>query len=335
VKSRLDTLLTRSPADARLRRALVIAGFFTIPMLGALDWVTGAELSFSIFYLLPLFLVSWYGGQRTGVVASLLAALTWLLADVLAGHHYSETWMPYWNMGVRLGIFLVTSLLLARLVELQRRRRLLERMFFHDLLNLAGSLRGFAELLQDEVVRNRQEIAGLLERTADRVVEEIEAQRVFSEAESGELELTLEETSGHVLLQTLASIYAFHSTAENRRILLGECTPVAIVTDQTLLIRVLGNLLKNALEATPPGGDVTLTCRQQGDELVFAVHNPGEIPPGLREGLFKGASSKGRGRGLGLRSSLQLVKVLGGVIRFESGANDGTTFFVRLPASRQ
>jgi len=332
VRALWDTLLVKSSSDFPSRRALVAAGFLSIPVVGVVDWLTGSELSFSFFYLLPIFLVSWYGGFHASLSASLFAAFTWLLADDLAGRRYSEAWIPYWNMSVRFGIFLVTGVLLARLVEQQRRRRLLEQMFFHDLLNLAGSLRGFAELLQDENIPDRQGVAGLLEQTADRVIEEIEAQRLLTAAESGEIELQLEVTSGKLLLQTLASIYRFHPTAASRSIVLGECCDGMLVTDQTLLIRVLGNLLKNALEATPSGGEVALSCRQAERGLVFDVHNAGMIPDAIRGRMFRGGSTKGEGRGFGLWSSLLLVKALSGEIIVESSRGTGTTLSVSLPS---
>jgi len=311
---------------------MIAAGFSSIPLLGVLNWLTGEEISFSIVYLLPIYLIAWHGGLALGLTASTLAAVTWLAADDLSGHVYSVAWYPYWNMLVRFGFFLVTTLLVVRLVQSQSRRRFLERLFFHDLLNLAGSLRGFAELLQDETVPDHKEVAVLLERTADRIIEEIETQQVVSSAESGELVLQPEHTSGCLLLQNLVSIYRFHPCAEGREIVLTSCPERDFVTDQGVLIRILGNLLKNALEATPRGGRVELACYPDERGLEFQVRNPGAIPEAVHEHLFSGSfSTKGAGRGMGLNSIRLLVAALQGEVEILSNTETGTCFMVRIP----
>jgi len=311
---------------------MIATSFFSIPLLGVLNWLTGEEISFSIVYLFPIYLIAWHGGLTLGIGASVLAAVTWLVADDLAGHVYSVAWYPYWNMLVRFGFFLVTTLLVVRLVQSQRRRRLLERLFFHDLLNLAGSLRGFAELLQDDTLPDRTEIVQLLERTADRIIDEIETQQVVSSAESGELLLQAEPTSSCLLLQNLVSIYRFHPCAEGREIVLTSCPERDFVTDQGLLIRILGNLLKNALEATPRGAKVELACYPDERGLEFQVRNPGEIPAPVRERLLEGGfSTKGAGRGMGLNSIRTLVVALKGEVEVHSSSETGTCFVVRVP----
>jgi signal transduction histidine kinase len=88
-------------------------------IIGALDWATGVEISFSIFYLLPIGLAVWMGSGTAGVVASVFAALVWLTLDILGNKAgYSHPYIPYWNALVRLGFFLVTTVLLIRLRQM-------------------------------------------------------------------------------------------------------------------------------------------------------------------------------------------------------------------------
>lgn len=94
---------------------IATVSILTTALLGAVDVATGYELSFSIFYLLPVALASWYGGRRAAVVACVLAAATWLLADNLAGRPYTHPFIPLWNAAVRLGFFTVTAVLLVSL----------------------------------------------------------------------------------------------------------------------------------------------------------------------------------------------------------------------------
>jgi len=115
-----------------------------------LDYQTGTELSFSIFYLIPVSAAAWYGGRRQGVGLSLVGGAAWLLSDQLSGHRYSVTLILYWNALVRLGFFVITALLLAALRD---KMGLEERVARTDPLTGAWNSRGFFELAQREIAR--------------------------------------------------------------------------------------------------------------------------------------------------------------------------------------
>lgn len=83
--------------------------------IGTLDYITGFELSFSIFYILPIAIAAWYGGRIPGIFLSIFSALTWFMADMTSGHTYSHNAILVWNTLVRLGLFSVISLLLTRI----------------------------------------------------------------------------------------------------------------------------------------------------------------------------------------------------------------------------
>jgi hypothetical protein len=67
-----------------------VVGFFLIAVVGLLDFLTGYEISFSLFYLIPISLVVWFAGRRLGVTASIVGAMVELMADILSGVHYSQ-----------------------------------------------------------------------------------------------------------------------------------------------------------------------------------------------------------------------------------------------------
>ena len=312
-----------------------VVSLLAIPLLGFCDLISGLDLSFSIFYLVPIYWLTWRYGLLPGIFASLLAAAVWLSAEVLGGQTYQLAWAPYWNMCVRLVLFLSTAVLLDKVKTNMERRRLLERLFFHDLLNLTGSLRGFAELLQDNRLHDKVAVTQLLAETTERIIDEIETQRIISAAESGDLAVEYEYLQTQPFLEMLLSIYRHHHCAENRTLTLVE--PVhnfLLKSDQELLTRILGNLIKNALEATPEAGTVRIDCRSGGEETIFSINNPGEMPKELQTRVFRGGgTTKGRGRGLGLRSIRLLVGALGGKIDLVSNTAEGTTFLLRLPVA--
>ena len=72
-------------------------------LLGFADYATGWELSFSIFYLLPVTLAVLMNGRALGIAISAVSAVVWALADLAAGNVYRSALYPIWNTLVRLG----------------------------------------------------------------------------------------------------------------------------------------------------------------------------------------------------------------------------------------
>ncbi len=91
------------------------------------DYLTGYEISFSVFYLLAVFLAVWSVGKEFGVIISLLSTITWLAADLTAGAQYTNPLVPIWNAMIVLSFYLVVVWLLAKLrslyAELEERVR--------------------------------------------------------------------------------------------------------------------------------------------------------------------------------------------------------------------
>jgi diguanylate cyclase (GGDEF)-like protein len=107
-------LSARSPTQLALISLLIVA------IVGTADHLTGYELSFSIFYLIPVALGSWYAGSRVGIFVCIISAATWFAVDYTSGHQYSHSSIPFWNAGVRTGFFVITAILLVRLRDALR-----------------------------------------------------------------------------------------------------------------------------------------------------------------------------------------------------------------------
>ncbi len=107
-----------------------------------------------------------------------------------------------------------------------------------------------------------------------------------------------------------------------------------IDTDKTLLSRIIGNLVKNALEAEKAGAVITISCRKIESGAAFLVLNPGQMPDDSRLQVFQRSfSTKGAGRGLGTYSILLLTeKYLKGKVSFTTGPG-GTEFKAEYPDS--
>lgn len=218
----------------------------------------------------------------------------------------------------------------------EKRRRALERIFLHDVLNTAAGLDGLAGLVAKLVPQSEQtnEIVSLLKDTTQDLIAGIEAQRQLAEAEDGELAVEVSEFGSLALLRELALRFRRSSEARLQAIAIHPgCRDTPMATGRSLLRRVLENLVKNAVEASAPGDTVETACREDGDEVEFRVRNRAVMPEDVRLQIFqRNFSTKGRGRGLGVYSvKLLTERYLGGSVRFHSAEGEGTTFWVRCP----
>ncbi len=214
----------------------------------------------------------------------------------------------------------------------EHRRQMLERIFFHDIMNVVGSIKGFTELLQLQGNSDPGKIYQQIHEAAEQVIGEVEAQRMLSDAEHGRLELKQELCSSQDILQRLVRLYEKHKASVLRSLeIAGAAGNHYLLTDQSLVLRILGNMVVNALEAASAGETVTLDCRLKGKEVVFSVSNPGLVPDEVRPEIFRRTySTKGPGRGLGTYSMRLLSSLLQGEVSFAC-ENDQTTFFLNLP----
>ncbi len=130
-----DRLFRRTP-----RTVIIVISVLLVGAVATLDSATGSELSFSIFYLLPVSLAAWYVGGWSGPTISVLAAGTWFAIDAIDGGVYSSPFIPYWNAAVRLGFFVLVA---ALLTNLHRHLRMEEKLARIDGLTGVMSGRSF------------------------------------------------------------------------------------------------------------------------------------------------------------------------------------------------
>ena len=91
-------------------KGIILAlGVVFTAILGVMDYWTGWETAFSVFYLLPVLFVTTYGGRWSGIVVALASAGMWLYADHLLGTLYSKPFLPYWNALMRFGFFIIVA----------------------------------------------------------------------------------------------------------------------------------------------------------------------------------------------------------------------------------
>lgn len=238
---------------------------------------------------------------------------------------------PFRHEGLSFTVFAAAD------ISHEKRRRVLERIFFHDVLNTAGGVRTLAELMAESSPSEFANLTKLLNRCSERLIDEILSQRDLAAAESGDFRLHLTGCSLKAFLETAVGLCAAHETAKDRKIVLDPGVPAdSIVTDQSLLMRVVGNMIKNALEAEPVGGGIGVGAEKvEGGRFALWVRNPAVMPRRVQLQIFQRSfSTKGEGRGLGTYSiKLLTERFLGGKASFTSREGAGTEFRVTIPGS--
>ncbi len=216
-----------------------------------------------------------------------------------------------------------------------KRRRALEKIFFHDVLNTAGNLRGFSTLLLEaQDPQEIKEYTTYISEMTERLIEEIQSQKDLLAAENDELVVEKQIFSTMPTLERLKKFFEKQRIAKGKNILIDpQSEQITFQTDGTLVRRVITNMLKNALEASKEGETVTIGVKQTEEGVDFYVHNPAYIPFKIQSQIFnRNFSTKGANRGLGTYSMRLLTeKYLKGKVYFETDKEKGTTFHAVLP----
>ena len=221
---------------------------------------------------------------------------------------------PIFDEGKKYAIVLLIDL------TTDNRELMMERIFFHDVINLAGAMNTLVDCVENS---NREEMMAVIKDVSSQLMEELTSQKNLIYAQKGIL-----ETHNSILIakETLQKIHEELSKVAMNRFSVNlivdtQLSDEQIEEDPVLLHRVLLNMIKNACEASRPGEYVIIGGYSTDDRVVFSVHHNGVIPDDIKSHKFiNGNSSKGAGRGLGTYS----IKLLGenylnGKVWFTSG----------------
>jgi len=228
-------------------------------------------------------------------------------------------------------------------VALEQMREDLTHMIIHDLRNPLGSIMSGMQLIHTAFVEHDDtlpvmQLLRIAIRSGQKMYRLIDSLLDLGRLESGETELKKTfvgpELLAHEAIEQIQPLALNKEQALAARVVPG--LP-EVFADRDLILRVLTNLLENAVKFTLEEGRITLSIEQVGEEVLFAISDTGlGIPPEHRQRIFdrftRLESAEGiRGTGLGLAFCKLAVEAHGGRIWVESERGHGATFYFTLP----
>lgn len=336
--------------NERSKLFLITLSLGLVLLLGGLDYLTGPEISVPIFYLIPISLATWFGGSWVGVGVSLVSAIIGLCLDLILRPSFSHPAIPYWNMLARLSLFLIVTYILAKLKTAQYLREELHHFILHDLGTPLGTIILALSILQsdanDEITGTERRMLVQSALTSGQWMSTLISSLLnLSRLEDGRMPLQISEIAVKELVELSLAQVALQ--AEHNQLTLAtelSADVESFCADRELTIRVLVNLLGNAIKYSPAGSVITVRGVPAGANMVaFSVSDQGPgIPKQWAGRVFdKFVQVQARqagaavGSGLGLTFCQLAVEAQGGHISLESSPGQGTTITFTLPATNR
>jgi signal transduction histidine kinase len=331
------------------RTTLVLACVAMLAVIGAIDYLTGYEVLFSVFYLLDVGLAAWFVGRNVGLLMSVLSAVVSVGGDMAARAHYSSLWVPVWNALILMVFYSIVVWLLTSLRSLHRslelrvqestqalRREMAERQRLEQEILQVGERqqRQIGHGLHDSLCQHltATALAGqvLGERLAAKSLPEAaDAAKVVQLVEQGiDLARNLARGLYPVDPDVEGLMGAFQELSANiTRSGLVRCIfecrkPVLIEDDATAthLYRIAQEAVRNAmLHSKCRRIDITLS--ESGGAVKLTVEDDGI---GLPETAVPGG-------GLGIRIMAHRASIIGGSFSVEPAPTGGTIVTCSIP----
>jgi signal transduction histidine kinase len=213
----------------------------------------------------------------------------------------------------------------------------------HELKTPLTSIQGFSQALIEGAARtpeDQAQAARIIHEEAERMRRLVEDLLYLSQLESGQLRMEMGAVDVTALLNNSAERVAWQLRDSGRRLRVNVVPGLPPIRgDERRLEQVLANLLDNAIQHTPPGGEISLSAARADRTLTIAVHNTGSyIPPDALARVFErfyradpARRRDGRNGGLGLSIAQEIAAAHGGRITAASDPDTGTEFRLELP----
>ena len=321
-------------------------GFVAAALVGTADYYTGPDLSFGVFYLIPIALMAWWHGLRPVSIMALYCAVIWLFVDLTNTRPYAQPMAPYWNAFTRLLIFWMMGFALHRVRHLQLRQIDLLNYIVHDLRNplmaITANLETITVDLNEEVSPDAKAGVERCRIGAKRMKTLINSILDLARIEDGKMPLDIRASAVGDLVDQAILKTSVYAESKGVRVQ-SEVASAAgdVLADPEITHRVFVNLLTNAINVSPKESRIRVSAdKATSNEVVFAFTDQG---PGVPENYITRVfdkfvqvqlrhAGKSTGSGLGLAFCKLAVRAQSGRIWIENGPDRGASVLVALPA---
>ncbi len=281
------------------------------------------------------------------LVRKALSELEELTGEVEVGtvrrRNFSVTAAPVRSAGAKGAVLVLHDI--TELRRLERVRRDFVANVSHEFKTPLTAIQGFAETLLSGALddkANREHFVEIIREHARRLARLTDDLLKLSRIEAGRLELEIRPIRVQALVNGCVETARFNAGTRGLQIQvdLPEDIP-AVLGDGAQLGEVLQNLLDNAVQYTPSGGQITVKARANGHNIVFTVSDTGiGIPESDLERIFErfyrvdaARSREAGGTGLGLAIARHIVEAHGGRIWVEGAIGQGSRFSFIVPGA--
>jgi K+-sensing histidine kinase KdpD len=208
----------------------------------------------------------------------------------------------------------------------------MERMFFHDINNTIGGLLGTLDLM----VFDKPEDTKLVDlfKMTKQIADEIQIQKTLLENKTELYQRVDCQVKIPDLFNELRLMFSVHPVARDKHFEVDKVDNITVISDYTLLYRIVVNMLKNAFEASSNGDTIRLWADDLDDATTIKVWNKCYIPEDIQLRIFQRhfSTKDDIGRGVGTYSMKFLgEKMLKCKVGFESSNTNGTIFWISIP----
>jgi signal transduction histidine kinase len=335
--------------DPNAKAARVFLSIAIVAVIGAFDYVTGFDLNFTAFYLIPVILGVWFVNLGFGILVAALCVAVSIAGDLMAGARYSSSLVPVWNAAILLSFYFVVIWILAKLraLHLELEERVRQRTAalhkeMQDRMRLEEEILSISEREQQRIGHDLHDslcqhltgvaLAGevLSEQLAAKSLPEAKAMNHIVEMVEGAIDLTRTlarglhpfELTGEAFTDALRELAATISDGFKIACLFQCDGPVAIPEGgiATHLYRLTQEAINNAVKHSD-ATEIIVRLEANREALALTISDDGI-----------GMPEKAPTGGMGLRTMAYRAEVIGAAFKIERLPSGGTRVTCRLAA---
>ena len=336
--------------EQRSRWLRAATSFGLLLVVGLVDYLTGFDISFSVFYLLAIGFAAWFIGRGFGFFMSVMSIISWLIGDWAAGARFPNVFIPAWNAVILLAFYFIVVWLLDRLRslhrELENRVRDRTAALIREMTERERLEKEILEISEREQQRIGHDLHDSLcqhltatamagqvlgEKLAARSLPETaDAKKIVRLVEDGiALTRNLAHGISPVEMETEGLVTALHELTANISQLSKinctfECDPPPLIHNPnmaTQLYRIAQEAVNNAVRHGKPK-QVVISLASRKGHMELTIEDDGV---GLPDDWQKN-------RGLGTRIMAHRAAMIGGTFSIEPNPTGGTFVKCSIPA---